>query len=1298
MNRAREGAVGCGTEVNEASVTNHILFTIRCTTCSVLLQVRSEAAIGQLLICPKCGCLVKVEPPPGWSPAGRDQPGETPGTPATKPTAPAEHPAPSLDTAAVSKPAEEALRPRGSELQRTTSPQPENQARAAPAESPPQPRGEVRSSVSHERPGPGGVPAGDRPEKATPRAAEPSPADKAQAQPPKILAPATQAAATPFEDRPPLAIRPVGKMSPGAEAGPPSEQTSASTEEAAVARRSWLYPALTILGTVLLVGALGALLWLALAPRRPVAEVPPAAPEQGDKAAETEKPPGTSPPLPPRPWWWDWVAPQTRAFVYGDFRAVPAHELFALLALLGGAEWQSKISSGLESLRLRPEALAELLWVQGDWSAGPPRLMAVKLLPGHSTQGLSLRGTTAGFSLGHVIFRTDPQLTWPPLFAAVDTQTAVAGDKPLLEDLAQRGSIPAEPVSPIMAKLWKQVPADAVAVGSVDLADLRKTGWNAPVWLGDVWPEVAPAWRVICHMPVGLVGFYRDKPQPLLQLGLLCPSPTAASQLSEALASLRTFTEDLNRQLVNEGLPPELGLPLHQQAGGAQAALWPALLTLLVGLKWEVVEDFVWLRLGLTSSLLEPQHTSFDDWYQAAQARWLMAGLKVDISRHEAIQKALIQFRGATGGFPPGAGGATLLPPETRLSWIALLLPQLGFADWHKELNLGYSWNSAVNRPVTQRELPAVINPSLGPRRMVDGFPVTHYVGVGGVGPDAPKLPATNPRAGVFGYDRTLRLEDIPDGASNTAAIFGVCSGLGPWAAGGAATVRPLTQPPYVNGPDGFGSGQPAGMLVGMADGSVRFISAHVDPKVIEQLAAIGDGAPRSTDVLVAAASSSAPSAVASSEAKDQASGATPASQANNPSGQPKPAPSPSPESPEKPAGNAPTGTQNLVDLVALRLSSPVEEVRANNLPLADVARSLSRLANVPVTFDLEALNTLGVSPTVPVNAEIRPGNFEKAFTALAEQCGLFAAVDAGHVVFTISPRTRSELVVKTHDVRELLPATSTPTSVSAGQSGSAAAEPEELARLVSEFVWPDSWKQNGGRGTVSPQGSSLQVEQTELVHRAVAKFLDKLRVARQKKGAAGLKTKLSTAAPLLAKRVTVNFFQPVPLSRILRELERQTQVTLLVNWRLLSENGLWPEPNATLCVQDQPLGQTLEQLLLPLGLGYRVIEPTVFEVSTLKAISSALEVEFYPVGELLRLLEKDQAGSGPGGEVLMETISAQIASDTWSDAGGPAKMYLDRHSEHLIVLQSQPIHRELEERLKQLRSEWSTGGAAIHP
>lgn len=42
------------------------MFSITCRTCAARLKVKSDAAIGQRLACPKCGEMVEVTPPPGW--------------------------------------------------------------------------------------------------------------------------------------------------------------------------------------------------------------------------------------------------------------------------------------------------------------------------------------------------------------------------------------------------------------------------------------------------------------------------------------------------------------------------------------------------------------------------------------------------------------------------------------------------------------------------------------------------------------------------------------------------------------------------------------------------------------------------------------------------------------------------------------------------------------------------------------------------------------------------------------------------------------------------------------------------------------------------------------------------------------------------------------------------------------------------------------------------------------------------------------------------------------------------------
>ena len=64
----------------------------------------------------------------------------------------------------------------------------------------------------------------------------------------------------------------------------------------------------------------------------------------------------------------------------------------------------------------------------------------------------------------------------------------------------------------------------------------------------------------------------------------------------------------------------------------------------------------------------------------------------------EANQRQLLSglngYQKAEGHFPQAASGAAVLAADTRLSWIATLLPYYGHGDWHRRLEFGYGWNS----------------------------------------------------------------------------------------------------------------------------------------------------------------------------------------------------------------------------------------------------------------------------------------------------------------------------------------------------------------------------------------------------------------------------------------------------------------------------------------------------------------------------------------------------------------------------------------------------------------------------
>jgi prepilin-type processing-associated H-X9-DG protein len=82
----------------------------------------------------------------------------------------------------------------------------------------------------------------------------------------------------------------------------------------------------------------------------------------------------------------------------------------------------------------------------------------------------------------------------------------------------------------------------------------------------------------------------------------------------------------------------------------------------------------------------------------------------------------------------------------------------------------------------------------------------------------------------------------MTDGTSNTIMTAECVKDLGPWVAGGRATIRALTQKPYIEGPDGLGGQHEGGCQVGLADGSVRYISKSIDPSVMEALSTIAGG------------------------------------------------------------------------------------------------------------------------------------------------------------------------------------------------------------------------------------------------------------------------------------------------------------------------------------------------------------------------------------------------------------------------------------------------------------------------
>ncbi|MBV9510924.1 MAG: DUF1559 domain-containing protein, partial [Caulobacteraceae bacterium] len=201
-------------------------------------------------------------------------------------------------------------------------------------------------------------------------------------------------------------------------------------------------------------------------------------------------------------------------------------------------------------------------------------------------------------------------------------------------------------------------------------------------------------------------------------------------------------------------------------------------------------------------------------------------------------------YHQTNGSFPPATLPSPTLPPERRLSWLADLASSGGIAGGTSPgLDRTRGWDQPPNWPpkFPHHAFLFTACPSARPRRGSASSGLLSYVGVAGLGPDAPSLPAGHRRAGVFGDRRTTRLADISDGVAGTLMLVETARDPGPWTAGGPASVRgvdPATRP-YLGAGRPFGGIHPAGVEAAMADGSVRLIRETIDPRVFEALSTL---------------------------------------------------------------------------------------------------------------------------------------------------------------------------------------------------------------------------------------------------------------------------------------------------------------------------------------------------------------------------------------------------------------------------------------------------------------------------
>jgi len=364
--------------------------------------------------------------------------------------------------------------------------------------------------------------------------------------------------------------------------------------------------------------------------------------------------------------------------------------------------------------------------------------------------------------------------------------------------------------------------------------------------------------------------------------------------------------------------------------------------------------------------------------------------------RLSKIGEALFEHVAQENAFPAATVAAAGIPIEHRLGWMAVLADRLDddaapAPIWNRP------WNDPQNEAFVRRRLSIFQNPDIALLTGADGYPASHFAGVSGVGADAAKLDPRDPRAGIFNNHRPTRVADIRDGASNTLLVMGVREHLGSWAAGGTSTVRGLVREPYVNGPDGFGTGSRDSMLVLMADGRVRTIAAGMDPRLVRRMAAKADGLP--LDESEPGEPGDRPSLLAG----DDAGGDAPDREArigaavDNVAGARKPGLDDRPIDPEfAPERFAPPAPR--IDL-AVSLKQPIARFdQPRSKPLEDVLVSVAEMAGARISFDPAELGPAAARLSEPMALKLENTTVGEILSGLLRPAGLSFRIEGDHL------------------------------------------------------------------------------------------------------------------------------------------------------------------------------------------------------------------------------------------------------------------------------------------------------------
>ena len=362
-------------------------------------------------------------------------------------------------------------------------------------------------------------------------------------------------------------------------------------------------------------------------------------------------------------------------------------------------------------------------------------------------------------------------------------------------------------------------------------------------------------------------------------------------------------------------------------------------------------------------------------------------------------------------------------------------------------------------------------------------------------------------------------------------------------------------------------------------------------------------------------------------------------------------------------------------EVIEAALRSQVS-LKFDGAPLAEVVKQLAKQHDINILLDERGLEETEIAPTTSIKFERETVRLATALDDLLGEidCGWYIADEALHV--TSRDAAKTKLVTRCYAVGDLV-------------NVHRETDQWDVYESLSDFlphIGSSTWGDAGGPGSSHVAADVLVVSQTWAMHEQVARLIEGLRHFRKldvNLAPDKVPPPIDVTDPVspelqrqLDQRIELRV-DKTPLIDVVRLLQQRFKLPIRLDRKRLEEASVAESTEVSLRARNISLRSTLRQLG-QLDLGFYCHDDQVV-LTTVDACNERVSERLSWVGDMVA----DELGDDY--DSLVELLTTTIAPTNWAE-GNNIPIYEFRPSHAIIVSQTEEIHLQIEQLLKQMR------------